>query len=192
MKDGEPQPRPGPASPLALFRACNRLALQGFGGVLPVTQRELVDRLQWVGREQFLELLSLSQVLPGPNIINLLIMLGHGWFGWRGVVAALAGILLAPLVIVLALAVLAAHWRDQPQVTGALRGMGVVAAALVLSTAVRLAPALRRNPMGTAVSLLFVVATTAAIAGLRWSLVAVVLGLGLPACALAWHGLARR
>jgi chromate transporter len=133
---------------MALFWACNRLALQGFGGVLPLAQRELVERHRWVSRERFLELLSLSQVLPGPNIINLLIMLGYQWFGWRGALAAVGGVLLAPLVLVLGLAVLAAHWRDQPMVAGGLRGMGVVAAALVLSTAAKLAPGLRGNPMG--------------------------------------------
>ncbi len=180
-----------PASPLALFKACNWLALQGFGGVLPVAQRELVERLRWVSRERFLELLSLSQVLPGPNIVNLLIMLGYGWFGWRGVLAAVGGILLAPLVLVLALAVLAAQWRDQALVTGALRGMGVVAAALVLSTAVKLAPALRQNPLGLAASLSFVTLTATAIAWMRWPLAAVVLGLGLPACTLAWWRLPR-
>lgn len=177
---------------MALFKACNWLALQGFGGVLPLAQRELVERHRWVSRERFLELLSLSQVLPGPNIVNLLIMLGHRWFGWRGVLAALGGILLAPLALVLALAVLAAHWRDLPMVAGALRGMGVVAAALVLSTAAKLAPGLRGNPVGLAACAVFVVFTALAVGWLRWPLVAVVLGLGLPACALAWWRLARR
>ncbi len=177
---------------MALFRACNGLALQGFGGVLPVAQRELVDRRGWVSRERFLELLSLAQVLPGPSVINLLIMLGHGWFGWRGVVAAMAGILLVPLVLVLALAALAAHGRDLPAVAGALRGMGVVAAALVWSTAARLAPAMRSNPLGPAFSLFFVALTVVGVGWMRWPLVGVVLGLGLPACGLAWWRLSRR
>lgn len=180
-----------PPSPAALFWACNRLALQGFGGVLPVAQRELVERRQWVSRERFLELLSLSQVLPGPNIVNLLIVLGYQWFGWRGAAAAVAGILVAPLVLVLALAALAAHWRGLPMVDGALRGMGVVAAALVLSTAAKLAPGLRGNPMGMAACLAFVTLTGLAIAWLRWPLVGVVLGLGLPAAVLSWWRLSR-
>ena len=81
-----------PPSVAALFWAFNRLALQGFGGVLPVAQRELVERLRWLTREQFLELLSLSQVLPGPNIINLGLILGDRYFGWRGSLVALAGL----------------------------------------------------------------------------------------------------
>jgi hypothetical protein len=73
-----------------LFRAFNRLALQGFGGVLPVAQRELVERQRWLSREQFVETLSLGQVLPGPNIVNLALMIGDRFFGLRGAIG-LAG-----------------------------------------------------------------------------------------------------
>ena len=66
----EPELR-APRSKTELFTAFTWLALQGFGGVLAVAQRELVERLRWLSKEQFVELLSLSQVLPGPNIINL-------------------------------------------------------------------------------------------------------------------------
>ena len=181
-----PEPLQRPPSPAALFKACNWLALQGFGGVLPVAQRELVERLRWLSHEDFLQTLSLAQVLPGPNVINLVLMIGDRFFGWRGALAAMAGMLAAPLVAVLALALLAAHLQDLPAVTGALRGMGVVAAGLVLSTAVKLAAGLRRNPLGPWASALFVAASALAVGWLRWPLVAVVLGLGLLASALAW------
>ncbi len=175
-----------PATPMAMFSAFNRLALQGFGGVLPVAQRELVDRLHWLTPQQFLELLSLSQVLPGPNIINLGLILGDRFFGWRGAVAATAGLLLAPTGIVLLLALSAAQLRDVPQVAGALRGMGVVAAGLVLSTAIKLAPGLRRHVLGLPTAAALVLLTATAVGLLRWPLVAVVLGLGMVSVALAW------
>jgi chromate transporter len=76
-------------------------------------------------------------------------------------------------------------------VAGGLRGMGVVAAALVLSTAAKLAPGLRGNPLGLAACAAFAVLTALAIGWLRWPLVWVVLGLGLPACALARWRLAK-
>ena len=69
-----------PASPRALFMAFNRLALQGFGGVIPVAQRELVERERWLSRQGFVELLSISQVLPGPNIVNLALIFGDRCF----------------------------------------------------------------------------------------------------------------
>jgi chromate transporter len=175
-----------PQSPAELFSAFNRLALQGFGGVLPVAQRTLVERLRWLTREQFLELLSVSQVLPGPNIVNLALIFGDRHFGWRGAAAAMGGVLLLPLCIVLILAVLAQQLQAQPWLAGALRGMGVVAAGLILSTAIKLAAGLRRNAMGWPLCAALVVLTTTLVGVLRWPLVAVVLGLGGLACATAW------
>jgi chromate transporter len=177
-----------PASPWALFRAFNRLALQGFGGVLPVAQRELVERLNWLTREQFLGLLSLSQVLPGPNVINLSLIFGDRCFGWRGALAACAGLVLVPMLLVVVLTMAAIQFADVPAVGGALRGMGVVAAGLVLATAIKLAPGLRANPIGRLAAAAWVGATVLMIAILRWPLPLVVLALGVPGIALAaWH-----
>ncbi|MBU6258269.1 MAG: chromate transporter [Burkholderiales bacterium] len=174
-----------PASPAALFGAFNRLALQGFGGVLPVAQRELCERLGWLTREQFLELLALAQVLPGPNIVNLALIYGDRRHGWRGAAAAAAGVLAAPLAIVLALALLAQQFQHVSRVGDALRGMGVVAAGLVLSTALRLLGGLRRNALGRPICAAYVGLTAATVGWLHWPLLPVVLGLGVSAFALA-------
>jgi chromate transporter len=91
MPEAAPQPLPRRRSPADLFRVFNRLALQGFGGVLPVAQRVLVEQQRWLSREQFVETLSLGQVLPGPNIVNMALMIGDRFFGLRGALAALAG-----------------------------------------------------------------------------------------------------
>jgi len=179
-----------PASPGVLFTVFTKLALQGFGGVLPVAQRELVERQRWLDHEQFLELLSISQVLPGPNIVNLAIILGDRHFGWRGAFAATTGILLAPLVLVLVLAAIALQLQGQPLVAGALRGMGVVAAGLVLSTAFKLVGGLRRNVLGRPACAALVLLTLLAVAVMRWPLPWVVLCLGGAAMALAWWRLA--
>jgi chromate transporter len=171
------------------FVAFTRLALQGFGGVLPVAQRELVERQRWLTREEFLALLALGQVLPGPNIVNMSLMIGDRFFGWRGAAAALAGILAAPLLLVLVLAALAQQAQGLPAVQGALRGMGVVAAGLILATAWRLGSSLRRNALGLPVCTTLLLLTVAGVAALRWPLVAVVLGLGPLAMVLAWRKL---
>lgn len=178
-----------PASPGAMFWAFNRLALQGFGGVIPVAQRELVERQRWLSREAFLELLSISQVLPGPNIVNLALIFGDRCFGWRGAAASVAGILTAPLVLVLGLALLVRQSQGLPAVGDALRGMGVVAAGLVLSTAWRLSGGLRKNRLGQPLAWAFVGATVVAVGALRWPLAVVVLGLGGLSMALAWRRL---
>ncbi len=181
-----------PASCTELFLAFNRLALQGFGGVLPVAQRELVERRGWLSKDGFLELLSVGQVLPGPNVVNMALIFGDRCFGLRGAFAALAGIMLAPTVIVLLLAALYAQFVHIPAVAGALRGMGAASAGLVVATALKLLPTLRTNPLGTAAGALIAVATVATMALLRWPLVVVILLLGTLACASAWWKLGRR
>lgn len=180
-----------PRSAMEVFRVFNRLALQGFGGVLAVAQRELVERERWMTPAQFLELLSLGQVLPGPNIVNMALMIGDRFLGWRGAAAALAGLMCAPLLIVLLLAALYRETLSQPMVAGALRGMGAVAAGLVIATALKLVGTLRGNPMGLKACALFAVLTLLAIGVLRWPMVGVVLGLGGAAVATAWARIGR-
>ena len=178
-----------PASPGEIFRVFTRLALKGFGGVLPIVQHELVERERWLTREQFLELLAVAQVLPGPNVVNLSLMFGDRAFGWRGGLAALGGMLLAPLGVVLALAVAYAHYAQHPVVAGVLRGMGAVAAGLIMSTGIKLLPALRRNVLGPALAFGFVAVMFACIALLRVPLPWMLGGLGAVAFVLAWRRL---
>ena len=187
----EDAPLRRPASPGELFRVFTRLALQGFGGVLPVAQRELVERERWLSSAQFVELLSAGQVLPGPNVVNLSLMVGDRFFGWRGAVAALGGMLLAPLLVVLALAALYARFEFLPVVSGALRGMGAVAAGLVIATGLKLLPTLRRSPLGPALAMAFAGLTLLAVGVLRWPLLWVLLGLGGTAVACAAWRLSR-
>ena len=178
-----------PASSAELFLAFNRLAMQGFGGVLPIAHRELVERERWLSPVQFVELLTLCQVLPGPNIINLSIILGDRFLGWRGALAATAGLLVLPLGVVLLLAAGYRHCADIPAVAGALRGMGAVAAGLVIATAVKLSRTLHLSPLGWPICLGLGGSTALMVGGLRWPMVGVVLGLGLVGITLAWHRL---
>ena len=181
-----------PASSGEIFRVFNRLALQGFGGVLPVAHRELVERERWLSPQQFVELLTLGQVLPGPNIINLALIIGDRHFGWRGAAAACAGLLALPMVIVLALATAYQQFADHPVLAGALRGMGAVAAGLVIATAVKLARTLATNPLGRPVGIALALATAVMVGGLRWPMVGVVLAVGGLGMALAWRRLATK
>ena len=183
---GEP-PLAQPGSSGELFFTFNRLALQGFGGVLAVAQRELVDRRRWLSREQFVEMLALSQVLPGPNVINLAIMFGDRFFGLRGALAAVAGMLVVPLFIVMALTAAYAEFSGIAMVSGALRGMGAVAAGLIIATAIKLTGTLRTNRLGLPTAAAFSVLTFIMIALLHWPLIWVIAGLGSLAIAIAWR-----
>ncbi len=178
-----------PAGPLELFLAFNRMAMQGFGGVLPVAHRALVERERWLSPQQFVELLTLGQVLPGPNIINLALIIGDRFFGWRGALAACAGLLLAPLLIVLTLVAFYQQHAQNPWLVGALRGMGAAAAGLIIATAVKLARTMAGNPLGATTAAALGLATALMVGGLRWPMVGVVLGLGALGMALAWRRL---
>lgn len=179
-----------PQSLTDLFVSFTVLALQGFGGVLAVAQRELVEHKRWMTNEEFVEEWAVAQIMPGPNIINLCIMIGGRYFGLRGALAALAGMLLVPMLIVLLLALVYAQFATHPGVIGALRGMGAVAAGLIVATGLKLFPALKKNALGLATCIGFGVLCFVAVALLRWPLAYVLLGLGSIACVMTYRRLA--
>ncbi|SEA56791.1 chromate transporter [Variovorax sp. YR216] len=178
--------RPRPQSVRDLFLSFTWLALQGFGGVLAVVQREMVEKKRWLTPDEFLEDWAVAQVLPGPNVVNLALMIGDRHFGLRGAIAAVAGMLTVPLGVILVLAVLYAHYAGNPQVAGALRGMGAVAGGLIAATGIKLIPALRRHPLGFTVCLGIVVLVFAAIALVRVPLGWVLIVVGGVACVWTW------
>ena len=179
-----------PKSLTDLFVSFTMLALQGFGGVLAVVQRELVEKKRWMTREEFVEEWAVAQIMPGPNVVNLSLMIGARYFGFRGAMAALAGMLAAPLVIVLLLALVYAQFAGHPGVQGALRGMGAVAAGLIAATGLKLFGALQKNILGLTLCITLGVLSFIAIALLRLPLAYVLLGLGGMACAVAYKKLA--
>ena len=180
---------PQPQSLTDLFVSFTLLALQGFGGVLAIVQRELVEKKRWMTREEFIEDWAVAQIMPGPNVVNLSMMIGARSFGLKGAMAALAGMLTVPLILVLLLALLHARFADHPGVAGALRGMGAVAAGLIMATGLKLFSALRNNALGLRLCEVFGALCFVAIALLRWPLLYVLLGLGGVACVLAYQRL---
>jgi chromate transporter len=175
-----------PNSLMDIFVSFTLLALQGFGGVLAVVQRELVEKKRWLTREEFLEEWAVAQIMPGPNVVNLSLMIGARYFGLRGALAALAGMLAVPLVLVLMLALAHAQFANHPDVAGALRGMGAVAAGLIVATGLKLAAVLKSNPLGIPVCTVLGIACFVCVALLRLPLVYVLLGFGFVACILAY------
>ncbi len=180
-----------PSSLTNLFWAFTTLALQGFGGVLAIVQRDLVEKKRWLSRDQFLEDWAVAQVLPGPNVVNLSLMIGDRYFGWRGALVALAGMLVFPVLIVLAAAVLLAGYSDSPQVQGALRGMSAVAAGLIAATGLKLVASLRKNVLSPHIQYAFIAIVFVLIVVLHVRLAWVLLGVGGSSAWLAYHRLGR-
>ena len=191
-----PQPPTPPATTQPrslsdLFWSFSFLALQGFGGVLAVVQRELVEKKRWMTLEEFADDWAVAQILPGPNVVNMSLMIGGRYFGWRGALVSLTGMLLFPTFIVLTLAVSFASIADEASARGALRGLAAVAAGLVAATGLKLLAALKRNAMGRLGCAVVGVASFVAVAYLRLPLAWVLPGLGLPAAIWAWYRLGR-
>lgn len=147
-------------------------------------RRTLVHQKRWLSDAEFVELLGMSQVLPGPVAFNLTLMVGHRVGGYRGALAAGAGLVGPPLVLILALGIAYQHIGTLPIVQSALRGMSFVATGLVLANALGLAGALPRRP----VPWLFVVAVFTGVALLRFPLIAVMAALAPCAIAITWAG----
>jgi chromate transporter len=178
-----------PTSKSDLFWSFSWLALQGFGGVQAVAQRELVEKKQWLTREEFVEEWAVAQIMPGPNVVNLSLMLGDRYYGFSGAMLAMTGMLFFPLIIVLVMAILYNGASGLPHIQGALRGMGAVTAGLIAATGLKLLPALQRNPLGVGLCGLLALLTFVAIALLRIPLLWVLLGLGGLNCAFAAYTL---
>src|SRR3954463_1636185 len=107
-----------PAAPppglLALFLAFARMSLAGFGGVLVFARHAIVDQHRWMTAEEFNETFALCHFLPGPNIVNLSMVFGSRLRGLAGGLAAFAGLLGPPMLIVTGLAALYSHFGDLP------------------------------------------------------------------------------
>lgn len=185
-----------PASNWELFTAFTSLAMQGFGGVIAVAQHELCVRRRWLTAQEFLELLGSAQVLPGPNVCNLSLMVGDRFFGWRGAFAALAGMMLLPMVVMLALAWVVAltppATAAHDAVKGALWGITAVAGGQIIGTVLKLAAPLRQHPLGLPAAGALALGALLMMTWLRWPLIWVLTGLGVAACVWTYQVLRKK
>ncbi|UUC91896.1 MULTISPECIES: chromate transporter [Comamonas] len=181
--------RPRPRHLRELFWSLTFLALQGFGGVLAVVQRELVEKRQWLSNEEFMEDWAVAQIMPGPNVVNLSIMLGERYFGWRGAIVGLCGMLTFPMLVVISLTLVYTQFAANPAVAGALRGMGAVAAGLVAGMGLKLSGTLRKHPLGKWYCAGLAIAAFVLVAVLRLPLFWALLLVGATGCLLTYRRL---
>lgn len=121
-----------------LFIAFTGIAVIGFGGVLPWARRMLVEQRRWLTADEFTEVLSLGQFLPGGNVVNMSVVIGQRFHGVLGSIAAAGGLLVGPTLIVTGLGALYLEYGQLPIVQRALAGMTAAAAGLILSMAVKM------------------------------------------------------
>ena len=167
----------------ALFAGFLKMGLLGFGGVLPWARRVMVDERGWLDDREFAELIGLCQVLPGPNVVNLSVIIGARCQGLAGAAIALTAILFIPVGVMLLIAVFYASLAHDVLARNAIAGASAAAAGLILGTALRLLiqtkPPFRGMLAGGAAFVLVGV--------LQWPLLWVIPALICIAVAAEWH-----
>ena len=169
-----------------IFASFFKIGAFTFGGgyaMIPLIEREVIDRRGWVERREFLDLLTLAQSVPGPISLNTAVFVGYRMRGLRGAAAALAGTVLPSFAIILAIALFFANIRENPVVDAAFRGMRPAVVALIIGPVLSLSrgmhPALYVVIAAAALAIwgwgwspIYILATAAA-AGIAWELIIV-------------------
>ncbi|MES2196679.1 MAG: chromate transporter [Pseudomonadota bacterium] len=164
---------PTPPGLLELFVAFAKMSLAGFGGVLVWARRSIVDQHRWMTADEFNETFALCHFLPGPNIVNLSVVFGSRFRGIPGGIAAFAGLVGPPVVIVTILAALYSRYGEIDALRRTLAGVSCAAVGLLLAVVARMmVPLIGKRDL---VGLLILAAVFIAIGLLRLPLPAVLL-----------------
>lgn len=128
-----------PSLILSLFTTFFRIGLFSFGGgyaMLPLISREIVDRWHWLTPDQFVDVVAVSGVTPGPIAINAATFVGKKVAGFWGASAATLGVVLPSFFIMLILAYLMKRYARMPVIQNMFGGIRPVVVALVASAAI--------------------------------------------------------
>src|SRR6202140_1292411 len=166
-------PNSTPPGLIALFFAFARMSLAGFGGVLAFARRGIVDEHRWMTAEEFNETFALCHFLPGPNIVNLSVVFGSRFRGVPGSIAAFAGLVGPPVIVVTILAALYGRFGEIDALRRILSGVSCAAVGLLISVVFRMMmPLIRKRDV---VGVVVLAAVFTAIGVLRLPLPAVLL-----------------
>jgi chromate transporter len=180
MPDATP---PGRVTPRELYFTYMLIALLGSGGLLFWTHRIIVEQKRWLTNEEFAEYYGLGQIIPGANLFNMAIMLGHRFAGWRGIAAVVGGFLTLSFFVMVGVAVFYQHYGAHPLVAKVLTGMVAVVVGLLFASAIKLAMGLPR----TLRPWVFILLGFGAVGLLRWPLLGVAVPLAVISIWLAWR-----
>lgn len=177
---------PGPATRptlVAIFLGFASASLAGFGGALPWVRRLVVEQRRWMTPQEFNEVFSLAQFLPGANALNFSVVLGARFRGPIGSIVAFSGLLGPPLAIVIVLAVLYDRYGDIDILNRILSGVSAAAAGLMIAFAAKMIqPLLMQRDWTVVVALTGFVC----VAIVQWPLPIVFVVLAPISIALAW------
>ncbi len=161
-------------------------SMSGFGGVLPFARHTVVEDRRWLSEKEFADLFSFCQFIPGANVVNLSICVGARVHGPLGAAVALCGMLVPPIIVIVLLGTFYAHFGQSPLMQGIFRGLGAVAAGLVVSTALKMGQTLAGRMQYAFAALAF-----GAIAWWRIPLVSMLVVLAPLSIAAHWYWMRR-
>lgn len=184
MSESEQARRPSLSE---LFIGMLQVALSAFGGGLSAwSQRIVVEQRRWLTNEQFLTGLTVARLFPGPNQINMAVYIGAEFHGLAGAGVALAGMLLVPFTLLMALGVAYFWLHEIPAIDRVLAGVVAAAAGMALSMGFRILHEYWRDP----VAVVLAIGVFVAMELFHWRLIPVVLVSG--PLAMAWYWPRRR
>jgi chromate transporter len=180
-----PKASTAPPTLSQLYLGFAQIALSAFGGALPWARRILVEDRGWLDGEDFTDTLALCQFLPGPNVVNLSIVVGSRFHGPIGALTAFTGLMGLPVAMAIGLGALYARYGGLPVLGQVFAALGAAAAGLVITTAAKMAaPVLAKRPLTAAP---IIAAGFVLVALLRWPLPLVLAILAPVSIGLAWR-----
>lgn len=137
--------------------------LGGGYAMLPLIQREVVDRQGWIDEEEFLNMIALAQAAPGLIAVNSAIFIGWRVGGRKGVCGAVLGAVLPSFLIILAIAMVFREWKELPAVEAVFKGVRPAVVALIAAPLFKMAKsAMKPSAINRQPSALFLLVSLAA------------------------------
>jgi chromate transporter len=172
---------PGSVSVSSIFLEFLTIGATSFGGVVPYLRGSLVSKQQWLSDKEFVEMLSISQSLPGLNATNMAILVGQKLNGALGAIVAVLGVCLPGSLLMFVVGIFYRIHGDHAWATGALKGVAAASVGLVLSTVVQLS----KKSLEERLDYVFVILTVVAVNRLHLSVLIALVVVGL--MAVLWH-----
>jgi chromate transporter len=179
-------PDEGRVDALLVFWQFLVIGATSFGGAVPYLRSHLVARRHWLDEKEFVELLSISQSLPGLNATNMAILVGQKLRGPLGAAVAILGMCLPGALIMCVAGMLYREHGDHAASTAALKGVAAAAVGLVLATAMQLS----RKALDDWSDYIFVAITVVAVNWLHQSVLVTLIVVGI--VSILWHHPGRR
>jgi chromate transporter len=127
------------------FFKIGAFTIGGGYAMIPLIEKEVVDKKQWINREDFLDMLALAQSAPGPIAINTAVFVGYKMAGIPGMIFTVLGSVLPSFLIILIIAAFFTGIKDNPAVERAFKGIRPAVVALIAAPVIRLGKAAKIN-----------------------------------------------